>query len=113
MEKRKYPRIANTSLIADVSDGKRFFSGYVSNLSRCGLLLENIPEQIDHKACRISVIISGKGKNFTMITRPCWSKQRDGSTTLGLEILNAPSNWTEFIRENEPVNEAPLSGASF
>lgn len=105
MKQRKHPRIVKSGIMADISDGERFFSGYVNNLSRFGLCLEEVPERIDHEARRISVVISGKGTNFKMVTRPCWSWQHGTAKMLGLEILTAPVGWTEFVREHEPIIE--------
>lgn len=107
MQNRQFPRIENSNMLADISDGKRFFSGYVSNLSRSGLCIEDIPQRMDHKARKVSVVLSGKEGTFKMVTCPRWSWQRGSSKSLGLEILNAPVGWAEFVMQHEPVSQDP------
>ena len=47
------------SLFADVSDGRGFFSGTVTDLSRFGLCMTDLPAKLDHTSQRLSVVISG------------------------------------------------------
>lgn len=103
MEKRRHPRMDNLQLTADISDGERFFSGELTNLSRFGLCLDGIPSKIDHTARRMSVVLSGNGENFKLLTRPCWSWEEGRVTMLGLEILKAPWGWTEYVLGLEPA----------
>ena len=111
MDKRKHPRIQDLPLEADISDGTRFFSGYVDNISRFGICLRDVPNRLDHQARRISVVLSCNGSSFKMMTRPCWTEQNGSGKSVGLEILNAPWQWTEFVIRHEPVNEDPWGEA--
>jgi len=113
MKHRKHPRIDHNGMMADISDGKRFFCGNVNNLSRLGLCLEEVPERMDHTAKRISVVLSGNGSSFKMVTRPCWSWQKDTGKMLGLEIIKAPWGWTEFVMKNEPAHDDQLAEITF
>lgn len=90
------------SLCADVSDGRGFFSGMVTDLSRFGLGVTDLPVKLDHTSQRFSIVISGRGRNFKMLVKPRWVKTATGCKCVGVEILNAPWAWTEFVMEFEP-----------
>jgi hypothetical protein len=89
----------------DVSDGEKFFSGYVTNLSRFGLCLEDLPNKINRDARHLSLVISAGGTNFKMKARTCWAKETRFNTMLGVEIVNALFGWPEFVMSREPVAE--------
>lgn len=103
MEKRKHQRMEVKNLWADVSDGKGFFSGTVSDLSRFGLCMSDLPGKFDNNSQRISIVISGQGKNFKMLVRPRWSQKEANQKCVGVEIMNAPWGWTEFVMNFEPA----------
>jgi len=102
MEKRRHQRITVDSLFADVSDGRGFFSGTVTDLSRFGLCMTDLPAKLDHTSQRLSIVISGHGRNFKMLVKPCWVKTATGRKCVGVEIMNTPWAWTEFVIEFEP-----------
>lgn len=91
------------NLRIDVSDGQGSFSGSINNLSRFGLCLSNIPITLDQNAKRLSIVVSGHGKNFKMLAIPRWTLAGAYKKNIGVEIVNAPWGWTEFIRSMEPL----------
>lgn len=105
MDKRRHPRMAVDKLMVDLSDGRGFFAGTVSDLSRFGLMVDNVPNKLDEKAPQFSVIVSGRGKSFKMKTRPRWSVRQSISKRIGMEIIHAPWGWTEFVMQFEPKND--------
>lgn len=92
-------------MTVDLSDGRGFFSGTVSDISRFGLMVDNLPGKLNEKAPQFSVIVSGQGKHFKMRTRPRWSVRQAASRKIGMEILAAPWGWTEFVMQFEPRND--------
>lgn len=90
------------NLHADISDGHGFFSGTVEDLSRFGLRLDDVSIRLNDKSKHFSVIVSGLGKHFKMKARPRWASGKSYSKKVGLEIVNAPLGWTEFVMEHEP-----------
>ena len=102
MEKRRHQRMVINNLWADVSDGKGFFSGTVTDLSRFGLCMAGLPGRLDHNSQRLSIVISGHGKNFKMLAKPRWEQKEINQKNVGVEILNAPWGWTEFVMHFEP-----------
>ncbi len=45
MNKRRHQRVEVQNLVANLSDGVECFSGTVSNISRLGMLLNDIPQR--------------------------------------------------------------------
>lgn len=102
MEKRRYQRMEVGNLHADISDGSGFFGGTISDLSRSGFKLNNVPKRLDDKAKQLSIVISGKGTNFRLRAKPRWSVYQSISKSVGIEIVKAPVGWTEFVMNFEP-----------
>jgi hypothetical protein len=90
-----------SNLLADISDGNGFFSGHVSNISRRGMLLHDIPQKLDDQAKKLSLGISGNGGNFKMQSIPKWASGDGLGKKLGIELVNIPHNWTQFVMELE------------
>lgn len=112
MEKRRHQRITVNNIWADVSDGKGFFSGEVTDLSRFGLRMTDLPEKLDNSSQRLSIVVSGYGKNFKMLVRPRWSQKELNQKSVGVEIINAPWGWTEFVMDFEsppPANWSEIT----
>ena len=104
MEKRRHQRMEIKNLWADVSDGKGFFSGMVTDLSRFGLRMAELPAKLDNNQ-RLSIVISGHGRNFKMLVKPRWAQKGSMEKSVGVEIMNAPWGWTEFVMQMEPPAE--------
>jgi PilZ domain len=102
MEKRRHPRMIIENFIVDISDGVGFFQGTVSDISRFGLCMTELPKRLNGGAKKMTVVISGKGANFKMNIRPRWYTQGGGTKSVGAEIINAPWGWTEFAMKFEP-----------
>ena len=102
MENRRFQRMKINQMSVDISDGNGFFSGEITDVSRFGLKLDSIPLKLDDRAKHLSIVVSGRGKNFKMKARPRWTQKQTYSKNLGVEILNAPYGWTEFVMDFEP-----------
>jgi hypothetical protein len=102
MEKRRHPRITIKNLSVDVSDGHRFFSGIVSDISRVGFCMNDLPKNLDADTKKMTVVISGQGKRIKMTVKPRWSARDNLTKSVGAEILDVPWDWTEFVMDFEP-----------
>ena len=105
MNKRRHPRLKGANLEVIVSDGDGFFSGYVNDVSRFGMLLTDVSLKLNRLEEKLSIIISGKGKNFKMMAIPKWEVEDGGSKMMGVELVNVPFAWAGFIRKFEPKDE--------
>ena len=54
------------------------------------------------KQKKMTVVVSGQGKNFKLSVRPRWSNIDGNGWSVGAEILNPPWGWTDFIMQYEP-----------
>ena len=94
-----------THIEADISDGKGFFTGIVTDISRFGLSITDIPKRLDQSADIYSVILDGPGTHFKLLARPVWEEDDGVSKTIGAQIENSPWTWTEYVMRQEPEDE--------
>lgn len=105
MEKRHYPRIPINNLTVDASEGDGYFYGEIADASRFGICLTEIPRNFDG-AKKMTVVVSGTGTNFKMVVTPRWYATTDSlSKSVGVEIMNPPREWIEFIMGLEPEDD--------
>jgi len=105
MEKRRHPRIGVRNLSVDINDGDDFFQGMVSNLSRNGICMTDIPNRLKEKAGTMMVIVQMKDEYLRMFIKPRWSCRGEIVKTVGAEIVNIPWRWKEFVMKHEPLSE--------
>ena len=105
MDKRRHQRIEVQNLVANLSDGVNSYSGTVSDVSRVGLLVTDIPQELNNQGEKLSIIISAKGKDFKMAVVPKWVSGSRSKNKMGLAILDAPLDWTGFIMSYEQTDE--------
>ena len=101
MEKRRHQRTAMTNLSFDAFDGIRFFHGEISDASRVGICMVNLPRNMNCNAQQIKVFIIGRGQKFKLQVKPRWTKAKGCEKTLGAEIQDPPLGWAEFIMNLE------------
>lgn len=90
------------NLLVDISDGHGFFSGTLEDLSKQGLKIDDVPKKLDEKAKQLSLVVSGKGKHFKMNAQLRWALGKTFSKEVGLEIIQAPPGWEEFVMDFKP-----------
>ena len=105
MEKRRHQRVEVDNLNVDISDGMGFFTGTISDISRFGLKVENVPKRLNDSVKQLSIVISGKGQHFKVKARPRWTVRQPISKSVGIEIVQAPFGWTEFVMNFEPAKD--------
>ncbi len=110
MENRKYQRLAIDGLSGDISDGVGFFPGTITDISRFGMRMTDLPKRLDDKMQKMTVVISGRGKNFKMLVRPKWITRTGFRKMMGFQIINTPWAWTDFVMAFEPGADADVWG---
>jgi hypothetical protein len=105
MSKRCDQRVEVQNLVANLSDGVDSFSGTVSNISRLGMLLNDIPQSFKSQENKLSIIVTAKGKDFKMQVEPKWVSGDKSEKKMGLAILAPPLDWTLFAMICEPADE--------
>ena len=103
MNKRRHQRMEVYNLVADVSDGISFFSGTVCNVSRHGVQIHSIPSKIKKQANALSILISVNGVlNFKKMRGiPRWVTENTDRKKMGIQITDASSSWTVFVKNFE------------
>ena len=105
MERRKQPRIMIDDLSVDINDGKGFYQGRVTDISKTGLCMEDLPKHINTEAKRLTVVVSGKGGHFRLIVCPKWYTQGNADKIIGGEILTSSWMWEDFVSRLEPLSD--------
>ncbi len=110
MENRKHPRIVKKNISVDLADGTGFFSGTISDFSRFGFCVTDIPEKLNVDVNLMTVVVSDHDKRFRINVKPRWSKKVRHKKSLGAEILDAQWGWTEFVMNFEALSPPNLLG---
>lgn len=105
MSKRRDQRVEVQNIIANLSDGVNSCSGTVSNISRFGILLHDIPQSFKSAENKLSIIVTAKGKDFKMQVEPKWVSGDKSEKKMGLAILAPPMGWTLYAMIHEPADE--------
>lgn len=105
MDKRRYPRIPIRGLNADISDGKGFFSGTVTDISQMGMSLNHISRHLDGNAQILSVIVEGNGAHFKLLVKQKWESTNGEFKVIGAQIENSPWDWTDFVSQHEAEDD--------
>jgi hypothetical protein len=102
--KRKYRRTGLSGFVGDLADGNVVIGGNIQDISTGGFKITNIPETFAAEKHTYTAILSGSGKHYRLLAKPCWKKQGfgEGKLEIGFKILDAPWEWIEFT-----MNEIP------
>lgn len=105
MNRRLHQRTEVQNVIANLSNGAIDFSGTVNDISRIGLLLGNIPNELDDCKDELSITVSTGSVDYKLLVVPKWVNGNGTERRMGLEILNAPLEWVLFVMDYEPAEE--------
>jgi hypothetical protein len=107
MDKRRYPRIPIRGLQADISDGKGFYSGTITDISRSGVSMGQVSNSLDPEADILSVIVDGQGAHFKLLIKQKWETSAGKFKMIGGQIENTPWDWDDFVKQLEPDSDDP------
>ncbi len=103
--KRRHFRVDIQGMVVDISDDIGFCSAEVTNVSRSGICLCEMSRNLRVKDDNFLIVISVQGYRFkTHALRKWWTTQRV-DTVLGVELINTPWDWTEFVSTLEPAKD--------
>ena len=91
------------NLSVDIADGVGFFQGMVSDVSRFGICMTDLPKRINGDAEKMTIVVSGRAGHFKMNVRPRWYTRGSARRSVGVEIMDVPWGWNEFVKNFEPV----------
>jgi hypothetical protein len=102
--KRKYRRAGLSGFVGDLAVGKLVIGGHVADVSIGGFKITDIPSTFGAEKHTYTAILSGGGKHYRLLVKPCWKRQGSGkgNVDMGFKIIDAPWEWVEFT-----MNEIP------
>jgi len=85
-ERRKHPRVAVSGARAYVAGHCEGCEAIVENISKFGICVKNLPQELMNEAKKFKVIVTTQAGNFEMFVNPRWNKQRAAGHRVGAEI---------------------------
>lgn len=102
--KRRYQRAEVGSFQGNLADGKNVIGGVVGNISPGGFTFTNVPESFSADKHTYTAVLSGGGKHYKMLAKPCWRMKKGNDTLhIGFKILDAPWEWVDLTMNLLPV----------
>jgi len=105
MNRRLNQRIEVQNVVANLSNEVESFSGTINDVSRAGMLLTDIPQELHDCGEKLSIIVSAKNIEYKMLVLPKWINENSAEKRMGLEILDAPLEWILFVMDYQPTDE--------
>ncbi len=97
--RRKNNRIRVKGVLGDIADGNFAFGGIGEDISSTGVKITQLPEDFYISSQSYRTVISGGGKHYRILIRPCWMKKDHLTRTaeIGFKIIEASWEWEEFV----------------
>jgi len=90
--------------VANLADGDRLIDGNVENISTGGFQVTDLPKSFGGKNHTYTAVLSGGGKHYKMLAKPCWQKQQgENKIHFGFKILDASWEWVDFTLHGIPA----------
>ena len=104
---RKSQRTKISGFMGDIGGSNSLVGGDIKNISCGGFMLANVPATFSANKHTYTIVITGSGKHYRLVAKPCWHNKSDGEDTLeiGFKIIDAPWDWLDLT-----FNEMPESG---
>lgn len=101
--KRKYHREKVFGFVGNIADGRKIIDGIVENVSPDGFEIANLPQSFTGEGYLYTAILSGGGRHYKVLTRPCWRTKKENNTVhIGFKILDAPWEWLALTLHHIP-----------
>lgn len=100
--RRRDSRLSIAPIAVRVSDGRRSAPASLSNISRYGLCLKNLPEQLIQTAEKLTVSFTEQGTGLQNLRiQPLWMHAEDTGLAIGSTVHKPPPQWLEFVRKHQ------------
>lgn len=105
---RRHKRAELDGFVGDIADGNNVLGGVVTDVSESGFKMSQVPDVFTADKLSYTTVISGKGRHFRVLVKPCWSKKLDsnGLLEVGFKIVDAPWEWSEMVFSHIPKRGA-------
>jgi hypothetical protein len=102
--KRKYQRAEVGGFLGNLADDNKVIGGVVGDISTGGFACTNLPESFSADKHAYTAVLSGGGKHYKMLVKPCWRVKKENNTIqIGFKILDAPWEWVELTMNLPPA----------
>ena len=98
---RQASRTPVAGFSGDIADGNRLHGGIVENVSIRGFKMTQVGEWFRGDEHCYRTILSGNGKHFKLIAKPCWRRESEQGLEIGFKIIDVSWEWAEMILEFE------------
>lgn len=102
--KRKHRRAEVSGFVGNFVSGNLVCAGDVQDISLGGFRIKDIPQSFGTEKHAYTIVLSGRGKHFRVLAKPCWKKEgsEKSNVDIGFKILDAPWEWVEFTTKEIP-----------
>lgn len=89
-------------MTSTLADGSLLFEGMVTNISKSGIKVVDIPTKFTMKdgACRS--VISARGRNYRLTLTPVWIENKGHNLEVGFKIVEPTTDWQLLLKELDP-----------
>lgn len=96
---RRYRRESVSGFSADIADGHRLIGGVVDDISSTGYKMSQVDEAFQADGHHYQTVVSGNGRHYKILAKPCWKKKTDRGLEIGFKIMDVSWEWAEFVLE--------------
>lgn len=97
-ERRERSRIRLDQGVACIDASRDCCRAKVSNISRHGLCLSNIPGNMPLESSPLRVVFRTRQKDYTLTVRPIWKKMIGKEYVIGTELEQISTEWHDLIK---------------
>ena len=98
-EKRERSRIILEKGQACIDEESDCCRAKVSNISKHGLCLRNIPRKMYLESSPFRVVFRTRQKDYTLMARPRWKRMTEKGYMIGAEIDRIPAEWNNLVKD--------------
>lgn len=84
--------------------GNFMFEGMVTNISRNGFMVADVPMRFNPQEKKVSALISCRQGTYKMNVKPTWVKPSGTVQDVGFEILGYGGEWTKLLNILDPID---------
>ncbi|MBU0680024.1 MAG: hypothetical protein KKD73_01250 [Proteobacteria bacterium] len=89
----------DTEMVSAFSDGTHVFRGLVSNISKTGLKITDIPSKFIPATKKYATIVSSTDHKFKFKILPVWFDYTGHRLEIGFKIVSPPAGWLTFLEQ--------------
>ncbi len=89
-------------MVSTIADGSLLFEGVVTNISKNGIKVVDIPAKFKLTSQEYRSVISAKGRNYRLAITPVWIDKKGLNLEVGFKIVAPTLDWNLLLRELDP-----------